>query len=151
MLQPFGKQNQEPLINLSSSLQEERALGVEEVDPFMVHISPYFTLQQRLHARTPPPTPAPAQPRAGEGEEGGFRVSGPHVPVPGDLTSCRSVAQSCPTLCSPLGCSTPGPLSFTVSQSLLKLTSIESVMPSTHFLLCRPLLCRLLLRAQIQR
>ena len=111
---------------------------MEEADPFMVHISPYFTLQQRLHARTPPPSPAPAQPRAGEGEEGGFRVSGPHVPVPGDLTSCRSVAQSCPTLCSPLDCSTPGPLSFTVSRSLLKLTSIESVMPSTHFLLSSP-------------
>ena len=31
-------------------------------------------------------------------------------------------------------------LSFTVSQSLLKLTSIESVMPSNHLMLCRPLL-----------
>ena len=32
------------------------------------------------------------------------------------------------------------PLSFTISQSLLKLTSIESVMPSNHLILCRPLL-----------
>ena len=31
-------------------------------------------------------------------------------------------------------------LSFTVSQSLLKLMSIESVMPSSHPILCRPLL-----------
>ena len=31
-------------------------------------------------------------------------------------------------------------LSFINSQSLLKLTSIESVMPSNHFILCRPLL-----------
>ena len=31
-------------------------------------------------------------------------------------------------------------LSFLISQSLLKLTSIESVMPSNHFILCRPLL-----------
>ena len=31
-------------------------------------------------------------------------------------------------------------LSFTVSQSLLKLMSIESVMPSNHLILCRPLL-----------
>ena len=31
-------------------------------------------------------------------------------------------------------------LSFTISWSLLKLMSIESVMPSTHFVLCRPLL-----------
>ena len=32
------------------------------------------------------------------------------------------------------------PLSITNSQSLLKLTSIESVMPSNHLLLCHPLL-----------
>ena len=31
-------------------------------------------------------------------------------------------------------------LSITNSQSLLKLTSIELVMPSNHFILCRPLL-----------
>ena len=31
-------------------------------------------------------------------------------------------------------------LSFTISWSLLKLTSIESVMPSNHLTLCRPLL-----------
>ena len=31
-------------------------------------------------------------------------------------------------------------LSFTLSQSLLKLMSIESVMPSNHFILCRPFL-----------
>ena len=31
-------------------------------------------------------------------------------------------------------------LSITTSQSLLKLTSIESVMPSSHLILCRPLL-----------
>ena len=32
------------------------------------------------------------------------------------------------------------PLSSTVSWSLLKFTSIESVMPSNHLILCRPLL-----------
>ena len=31
-------------------------------------------------------------------------------------------------------------LSFTISQSSLRLTSIESVMPSNHLILCRPLL-----------
>ena len=31
-------------------------------------------------------------------------------------------------------------LSVTISQSLLKLTSVESVMPSNHLILCRPLL-----------
>ena len=34
-------------------------------------------------------------------------------------------------------------LSFTISQSLLKLMSIESVMPSNYLILCRPLLSRL--------
>ena len=32
------------------------------------------------------------------------------------------------------------PLSFTISQSVLKFMSIESVMPSSHLILCRPLL-----------
>ena len=39
-----------------------------------------------------------------------------------------------------MDCSTPGFLSFTVSKSLLKLMSIESVMPSNHLILCGPLL-----------
>ena len=51
-----------------------------------------------------------------------------------------SVAQSCPTLCDPMNLSTPGLLSITNSQSLHKLMSIESVMPSNHLILCRPLL-----------
>ena len=33
-----------------------------------------------------------------------------------------------------------GSLFFTISQNLLKLTSIESVRPSNHLILCRPLL-----------
>src|SRR5574337_990528 len=36
--------------------------------------------------------------------------------------------------------STPGLLSVTNSPSLLKLMSIKSVMPSSHLILCRPLL-----------
>ena len=53
---------------------------------------------------------------------------------------CCSVAQSCPTLCDPMDCSTPGSLSFTISRSLLKLTSIKLMMPSNHLILCHPLL-----------
>ena len=51
-----------------------------------------------------------------------------------------SVTQSCPTLCNPVDCSTPG---LPVHHQLLELTqlmSIESVMPSDHLILCRPLL-----------
>ena len=50
------------------------------------------------------------------------------------------VAQSCLTLCDPMDCRMLGSPSFTISQSLLKLMSIESVMPSNHLILCRPLL-----------
>ena len=39
-----------------------------------------------------------------------------------------------------MDCSTPDFLSFTVSQSLLKFRSIESMMPSNHFILSCPLL-----------
>ena len=49
-----------------------------------------------------------------------------------------SVAQSCLTLWNPVDCSTS--LSITNSRSLLKLMSLESVMPSNHLILCRPLL-----------
>ena len=53
---------------------------------------------------------------------------------------CGSVAQSCLILCDPMDCSTPVPqFAQTISHSLLKLMSIESVMPSSHLILCRPL------------
>ena len=52
----------------------------------------------------------------------------------------RSVAPSCPNLCDPMKGSMPGFLSITNSQSLLKLMSIESVMPANHLILCCPLL-----------
>ena len=54
---------------------------------------------------------------------------------------CCSVAQSCPTLCDPLNRSTPGlPVLYYISQSLLKLMSIQSMMPPNYLILCRPLL-----------
>ena len=49
-----------------------------------------------------------------------------------------SVAQSCPTLCNPMDCRRQASLSITNYQSLLKLMSIESVMPSNHLILCHP-------------
>ena len=51
-----------------------------------------------------------------------------------------SVTQSCLTLCDPMDCSTQASLSITNSQSFLKLMTVESVMPSNHLILCRPLL-----------
>ena len=51
-----------------------------------------------------------------------------------------SVAQSCPTLCDPLNRSTPGLPVHHQLPSPPKPISIESVMPSNHLILCRPLL-----------
>ena len=56
------------------------------------------------------------------------------------LICCSSVSQSCLTLCEPMDCSHQASFSFTISQSLLKLMSIELVMPSNHLILCYPLL-----------
>ena len=51
-----------------------------------------------------------------------------------------SVAQSCPTLATPWIAARQASLSITNSLSSLKLTSIELVRPSSHLILCRPLL-----------
>ena len=51
-----------------------------------------------------------------------------------------SITQSHPTLCDPKDCSTPGLPVHHHSWSLLKLMSIESVMPSNHLIFCCPLL-----------
>ena len=61
-------------------------------------------------------------------------------PFDGDERQFSSVAQSCPTLCDPVNRSTAG---LPVHHQLLEFTqtmSIESVMPSSHLILCRPLL-----------
>ena len=50
------------------------------------------------------------------------------------------VPQSCLTLCTPWTAACQASLSITNYQSLLKLMSIESVMPSNHLILCHPLL-----------
>ena len=56
------------------------------------------------------------------------------------LFQFSSVAQSWPTLCDPWTAAHQASLSITNSRSSLKLWSIESVMPSNHLILCRPLL-----------
>ena len=52
---------------------------------------------------------------------------------------CCSVTQSCLTLWDSMDCSMPG-FSITDFQSLLKLMFIQSVMPSSHLILCCPFL-----------
>ena len=53
---------------------------------------------------------------------------------------CCSVIQLCSTLVTPWTAACQASLSFTISQSLLKLTSIELVVPSNHFILPHTLL-----------
>ena len=53
--------------------------------------------------------------------------------------SCCSVTKLCLTLCeTPWTEAQQASLSLTISRSLLKLMSIESVMPSNHLILCCP-------------
>ena len=51
-----------------------------------------------------------------------------------------SFTQLCPTLCDPMDYNTPASLYITNLQSLPKLMSTESVMPSNHLILCHQLL-----------
>ena len=54
---------------------------------------------------------------------------------------CCPVAKLCSILCNLMDCSTPGfPVLHYLPEFLLKLMSIESMMPSSHFILCCPLL-----------
>ena len=57
-----------------------------------------------------------------------------------NLSQFSSVAQLCLTLCDSMDCSTPGLPVHHQSWSLLKLMFINSVIPSNHLILCRPLL-----------
>ena len=57
-----------------------------------------------------------------------------------DSVQFSSVPQSCPTFCNPWNAARQASVSITNFQSLPKLMSNESEMPSNHLILCRPLL-----------
>ena len=61
-------------------------------------------------------------------------------PLEKKYTQLSSVTQLCMTLCDPMNCSTPGLPVHRQLPELLKLMSIELVMPSNHLILCCPLL-----------
>ena len=54
------------------------------------------------------------------------------------LCSCGLVTQLCLTLCDPLGCNALGFCVLMISRSLVKLMSVESMMPSNHLILSPP-------------
>ena len=67
-----------------------------------------------------------------------FKQSSPSACIPTPTHQQHlggSVTQSCLTLCNPWAGARQASLSFTISWSLLKLRSIESVMPSNHLIL----------------
>ena len=57
-----------------------------------------------------------------------------------NIICCCSVTQSCPTLSNPMDCSSQASQSSSISWSLLKLVSTESMKPSNHFIICHPFL-----------
>ena len=57
-----------------------------------------------------------------------------------DVIQFSSVAQSCLTLCDPMTAAHQASLSIPNSRSLLKLMSVELVMPYNHLIFCCPLL-----------
>ena len=61
-----------------------------------------------------------------------------HIPIRSD--QIRSVSQLCLTICDPMNRSTPGLPVYHQLRSSLRLTSIESGMPSSYLILCCPLL-----------
>ena len=73
-------------------------------------------------------------------QQDGLKKSGDHT-VLTVLLCCFSVPKLCPTLCEPWTAACQSRLSSTISQSLLKLMSVELVMLSNHLILC----CLLLL------
>ena len=74
----------------------------------------------------------------------GFPCLLPHPPTFLSLAfssvQFSSVPQSCPTLCDPWTAACQASLSITNSRSSLRLMSIKLVMPSSHLILCGPLL-----------
>ena len=72
-----------------------------------------------------------------------FLICGYHKGYRKMVHQFSSVAQSCLTLWDTWTAARQASLSITNSQSLLKLVSIESVIPFNHLILCRPFSSRL--------
>ena len=62
-----------------------------------------------------------------------------NFPLSGTLVAVQSLSRV-QLFVTPWTAASQASLSFTISWSLFKLTSIESVMPSNHLILCHPLL-----------
>ena len=56
------------------------------------------------------------------------------------ISTCCSLVKSCPTLCDPIDCSTPGFPVLHYRSEFAQIHAHESVMLSNHLILCLPLL-----------
>ena len=115
-------------------------LPISSVAQFSCSVmSDSLRLHESQHARPPCPSPTPGVhlnpcPLSRWCDP---TISSSVVP----FSSCpQTVAQSCPTLCDPVTAASQVSLSITNSWCLLKLMSIEAVVPSNHHILCHPLL-----------
>jgi len=71
--------------------------------------------------------------------EGDLRCHAVHTRFSDDSLKSRLKLFSCLFFATPWSAAHQASLSFTISQSLLRLMSIESMMPSNHLILCHPL------------
>ena len=69
-----------------------------------------------------------------------FTFTGAHRDTSGRLPGCCSVSKSVPLFVTPWTVARQASLASTISWCLLKLMSVESVMPSSHLILSCPLL-----------
>ena len=103
---------------------------------FQTAVFPLTGKQGRKQA----PSPASRSLSQEGGIQAGAAWAEQYTPFALSSVHCSSVTQSCMTLCDPMNRSTPGlPVHHHLPGSL-RLMSIESVMPSSHLILCRPLL-----------
>ena len=109
--------------------------------PFEDEQEGFVWLAHHLLNRTLPASTFPFSPHFWELARGsGFDSASAMLWGSIHILCCCSATQSCLLLCDPMDRSTPGFLSFTISRRLLKLMSIESVMPSNHLVPCHHLL-----------
>ena len=75
-----------------------------------------------------------------ESEKVGLKLNIPKTWHPSSSVQFSSVTQSCPTPVTRRIAAYQASLSIANSQGLLRIMSLESVMPSSHLILCHPLL-----------
>ena len=70
--------------------------------------------------------------------QAGIKIGRRNINNPKYADQLSSVTQSCPNLCDPMDCNTPGfPVYHQIMELVQKLMSIESLMPSNCLILCR--------------